>query len=215
MATMLLGKKIGMTQIYDENRVLVPVTVIQAGPCSVTQVKTQDVDGYDAIQLGYHDIKPSRQKKPQIGHAAKANAKPKRFVREVRLDAPAEQELGDELTVSVFDEVKYVDVSGTTKGKGFAGVVKRWGFKGQLASHGVERKHRSPGGIGSNTGSAGKSVGIRKGKKMGGHMGDVSCKTRNHQLMAVDVENNLLLVKGSVAGSRNGMLVVAQARTKS
>lgn len=215
MTTALLGKKIGMTQIYDENRVLVPVTVIQAGPCSITQVKTEGTDGYDALQLGYEDVKASRQKRPQVAHAAKANCKPKRFVREVRLTGPAEQGLGDELTVTVFEQVKYVDISGTSKGKGFAGVVKRHGFKGQQASHGVERKHRSPGGIGSNSGSAGTSRGIRKGKKMAGHMGRVSCMTRNHQVMGIDAENNLLLVKGSVAGSRNGFLVVSQAKTKS
>lgn len=215
MATMLLGKKIGMTQIYDENNVMVPVTVIQAGPCTVTQVKTEETDGYHALQLGYEEVKASRQKKPQIGHAKKANSKPMRFVREVRLDGPAENEAGDEMTVGVFEEIKYVDVSGMSKGKGFAGVVKRWGFKGQLASHGVERKHRSPGGIGSNSGSAGKSRGIRKGKKMSGHMGHVSCMTRNHQVMGVDVENNVLLLKGSVTGPRNGLVLVAQARTKS
>jgi large subunit ribosomal protein L3 len=214
MAAMLLGKKIGMTQIYDEDGVVVPITVIQAGPCDVMQVKTEDTDGYNALQLGFDDIKPPRRKKPQIGHAKKAGVNPKYFVRELRLADAPENEPGDTLTVEVFDEINYVDVIGTTKGRGYAGVVKRHGFKGQLASHGVERKHRSPGGIGSNSGSAGTSRGIRKGKKMAGHMGHERHTTKNLKLVGIDKDNNLLLVKGPVSGCRNGYLVVAQAKTK-
>ena len=214
MTTMLLGKKLGMTQIYDDNGAMVPVTVIQAGPCPVTQVKTEDTDGYDALQLGFDPVKPSRVKAPQAGHAAKADAPVCAFVREVRLAAPGDVELGATLTVELFEGVDYVDITGTSKGKGFQGVMKRYGFKGQLASHGVERKHRSPGGIGSNSGSAGKSRGIRKGKKMAGHMGAERCTIQNCKVVGIDKENNLLLVKGPVAGSRNGYVMVKKAIKK-
>ena len=214
MAAMLLGKKIGMTQIYDDKGNVVPVTVIQAGPCRVMQVKTEQQDGYWALQLGFEDVKRSRQKKPAIGHARKADSVAKRFVREVRMDEAGEDEIGADLTVKLFEDTKYVDISGTTKGCGFAGVMKRHGFKGMPASHGTERKHRHPGGIGSNSGSAGTGRGIRKGKKMAGHMGHVRCTTRNHQVMGIDEENNLLWVKGPVAGPRNGYVMVSQAKTK-
>jgi len=212
--TMLLGKKIGMTRIYDDNGVVVPVTVIQAGPCRVLQVKTEEIDGYCALQIGFDEVKRNRQKEPSIGHAKKANVSPKRYINEFRLDDPGEYKAGDELNVGIFEEIKYVDVAGTTKGKGFAGVVKRHGFKGMEASHGCERKHRHPGGIGSNSGSAGTGRGIRLGKKMGGHMGDVRRTSRNHQIIGIDKENNLLLVKGSIAGSRNGVVIVKKAKTK-
>ena len=210
---MLLGKKIGMTQIYDENGVSVPVTVIQAGPCTVLQVKTEESDGYAAIQLGFGDMKRIRRKQPQIGHCKAADTTPKRFVREVRLNGKSEYKPGDELTVSIFEEIKYVDVAGTTKGKGFAGGMKRHGFKGQLASHGTERKHRSPGSISVAPGATGRS--IKKGKKMAGHMGCVCCTSRNHAVVGIDVDNNLLLVTGSVPGARSGYVTVSQARTKS
>ncbi|MBI9015684.1 MAG: 50S ribosomal protein L3 [Phycisphaerae bacterium] len=213
--TMLLGKKVGMTRVYDENGVIIPVTVIQAGPCVVTQVRTEEVDGYSAVQLGLDDVvKHSRLKKPAIGHAAKANTVPKRFVREFRVNA-TEYAAGDELNVGVFEDIKYVDVTGISKGKGFAGVMKRHNFKGMDASHGCERKHRHPGSIASNSGSAGKSRGIRKGKRMGGHMGDEQCTSKNHKVVEVDVENNLLLVKGPIAGCNNGYVMLKQAKTKS
>lgn len=209
---MLLGKKIGMTQIYGDNGDAVPVTVIQAGPCTILQVKTKETDGYCGLQMGYDDIKPSRRKKPQIGHTKKAGSVPMRFVREWRLADEVDKAVGDKLTVELFDEVKYVDVIGTTKGKGFAGVVKRHGFKGQLASHGVERKHRSPGSISVAPGACGRS--IKKGKRMAGHMGNVRCTTRNHPLVGIDKENNLLLVKGSIPGPCNGYVMVSQSKTK-
>ncbi len=212
--TMLLGKKVGMTRVYDKNGVIVPVTVIQAGPCVVTQVRTEEVDGYSAIQLGFEDVKESRCKKPALGHAAKAETTPKRFVREFRLDK-VEHSAGDELNVSVFEGVSYIDITGVSKGKGFAGVMKRHHFKGMDASHGCERKHRHPGGIGSNSGSAGMSRGIRKGKKMGGHMGNVRSTSKNHKVIDVDLENNLLLVKGTVAGANNGYVMLKQAKFKS
>ena len=213
MVAALLGKKIGMTRIYDDKGVMTPVTVIQAGPCTIMQVKTTDSEGYNALQIGFGEVKRTRRKKPQVGHAKIAKTTPKAFVREVRLaDAPA-QAVGEELTVAVFEEVKYVDVVGTSKGKGFAGVVKRHGFKGQLASHGVERKHRSPGGIGETSGSLGR--GIKKGKRMAGHMGHVRCTSCNRKVVGIDPENNLILVKGPVVGPANGYVLVSKAKTKS
>lgn len=211
---MLLGKKIGMTQVYDDKGAIVPVTVIQAGPCTIMQVKNQEIDGYCALQLGFDDIKKNRRKKPDSGHAQKAGTVPKRFVSEHRLESLDEQKAGDQINVEIFADIKYVDITGTSKGKGFAGVMKRHGFKGMDASHGCERKHRHPGGIGSNSGSAGTGRGIRKGKKMCGHMGNVNSTSKNHQVIGVDVENNLLVVKGPVAGPANGVVLVKKAKTK-
>lgn len=209
---MLLGKKIGMTRVYDEAGAMVPVTVIQLGPCKVLQVKTTDTDGYHALQLGFDDIKPSRRKMPMVGHCKAANTAPKRFIREWRLEDQAQNQVGDELTVSQFGEVKFVDVSGTTKGKGFQGVVRRHKFKSQGASHGVERKHRSPGGIGVCSGSKGR--GVKKGKRMAGHMGHIQMTSTNHKVIRVDVDNNLLIVKGAIAGPNNSYVTVANAKTK-
>lgn len=163
---MLLGKKVGMTQVYDESGKILPVTVIQAGPCTVMQIKTAQTDGYSAIQLGLDDIKKSRRKNSQVGHAKKANTAPKRFIREMRLPANTEPpyKVGDFVTVSTFEKDKYVDVIGTSKGKGFAGPMKRYHFKGMPDSHGTERKHRSPGsqaGYGTDRGHGGN---IKKGK---------------------------------------------------
>ena len=215
MAAALLGKKIGMTRVYTEEGVSVPVTVIQAGPCSVLQVKKgETADGYDAVQLGFEDVKAHRSTLAMIGHSAAAGTGPKRFIREIRMrQAPAASE-GDVWTVEVFSEAKtrYVDVIGTTKGRGFAGVMKRHGFGGQPASHGTERKHRSPGGIG---GSAGRGLGrcVKKGKRMPGHMGNVRRTVKNQELVKVDKENNLLLVRGSVPGPNGGYVIVRQAKT--
>ena len=146
---MMLGKKVGMTRVYDESGRALAVTVIEAGPCTVTQVKTSETDGYNSVQLGYDDVKESRRNKPAIGHAKKAKTVPKRFVREMRLadNSSVEHKVGDEVTVGAFSEVSYVDVTGTSKSKGFAGVMKRHGFGGFPASHGTERKHRAPGSI--------------------------------------------------------------------
>jgi large subunit ribosomal protein L3 len=207
---MLLGKKVGMTQLYDTSGRLVPVTVIQAGPCTVIQVKTTETDGYNAVQLGYDDVKPSRNKKPQIGHAAKANTTPKRFVREMRLqnDTESEYKVGDFITVSVFSENELVDVVGTSKGKGFAGVMKRHGFTGFPASHGTERKHRAPGSISSFASNAGMGACLKKGKKMAGHLGDRRVVAKNHSLITIDEENNLLVIKGSVPGPAGSYCIV-------
>ena len=149
---MLLGKKVGMTRVYDEAGKLVPATVVQAGPCVVTQIKSIESDGYNAVQIGFDDMKPSRRKKPMIGHSHKASTVPKRFVREIRFPDKSvpEANLGDSMTVADFSDIQRVDVVGTSKGKGFAGVMKRHGFGGFPASHGCERKHRAPGSIASH-----------------------------------------------------------------
>jgi len=211
---MLLGKKIGMTQVYDESGRITTVTVLQAGPCRVMQVKTGRTDGYNAVQLGFEDVKESRRKKPQTGHAAKANTVAKKFVREWRLadDAEPEYSPGDELTVSVFADVKYVDVAGTSKGKGYAGVMKRHGFGGFPASHGTERKHRAPGSISSFASDAGHGGNLKKGKKMAGRMGGVRVTTKNHELVSIDPEKNLLVVKGAVAGPAGGYVEIRRSR---
>lgn len=213
---MLLGKKIGMTQVYDDSGRIAPVTVIQAGPCKVLQVKTVESDGYNALQLGYDDVKESRVKKPAQGHAAKANATAKKFVREYRLlqGDEAEYSAGDEISVSVFSEVKFVDVSGTGKGKGFAGVMKRHGFGGFPGSHGTERKHRAPGSISSYASDAGHGGNLKKGKKMAGRMGGKRVTTKNHQVVSVDTEKNLLVVKGAVPGPSGCYVEVRTAKTK-
>jgi large subunit ribosomal protein L3 len=210
----LLGKKVGMTQVYNELGNLMPVSVIQAGPCVVIQVKNTETDGYNAIQLGYDDIKPVRRKKPQIGHARKANSEPKKFVREMRLPDGAEEEYkaGDSITVTVFSEDKSVDVVGTTKGKGFAGVMKRHGFGGFPGSHGTERKHRAPGSIASFASDAGHGPGPKKGKRMAGHMGHCRITTKNHDLVAIDEQKNLLIVKGSVPGPAGGYCIIRSAK---
>jgi len=213
MAT-LLGKKVGMTQVFNESGKLVPVSVIQAGPCVVMQVKSVETDGYNAIQLGFDEVKPVRRKKPQIGHAKKANINPKKFVKEMRLPDNVEQqhEPGESVTVSVFSEDKSVDVAGTSKGKGFAGVMKRHGFGGFPASHGTERKHRAPGSISSFASNAGHGAGPKKGKKMAGHMGNCRVTTKNHDLVAIDEEKNLLIVKGSVPGPAGGYCIIRSAK---
>lgn len=213
MLSALLGKKIGMTQVYDEAGAVHPVTVVQAGPCSVLQVKTAQTDGYDAVQIGFQDVKAHRATQPQIGHAAKANTAPKRFVRECRLAAPTDLAVGATLTVEVFEGVVQVDVIGTTKGKGFAGVMKRHHFAGQPASHGTERKHRSPGSISAHATNRGWGGDIKKGKRMAGHMGHVRCTSRNHKLIGIDKENHLLLIQGSVPGANGGFVLIRASKT--
>ncbi len=211
---MLLGKKIGITQVYDEAGRLLPATVIQAGPCAVMQVKTVQTDGYNAVQLGYDDVKTSRRKKPLIEHSKKANSVPKRFVKEMRLPDNAEPQYkaGDSLTVSVFAESKLVDVIGTSKGKGFQGVMKRYHFGGMPDSHGTERKHRSPGSIASHGTDRGHGGNLHKGKRMAGHMGHKRITVKNHGLVAIDQEKNLLVVKGSVPGPDGGYVIVRSAK---
>lgn len=211
----ILGRKVGMTRIYDSAGTVVPVTVVQAGPCVITQVKTQDgKDGYNAVQLGFEDVKDRRTTKPLVGHCRKTGqTSPKRFFREIRLSAKPTVAAGSTVDVSIFDAIKWVDVVGTSKGKGFQGVMKRWNFGGQPGSHGTERKHRSPGSIGGGQGTRGHGRGIKKGKKMAGHLGVEQITTRNLALVGVDKEKHLLLIRGTVPGANGGVVFVRQAKT--
>ncbi len=215
MRPALLGTKIGMTQIPGDRGRVEPVTVVKAGPCVVLQVKSKEVDGYDAVQLGYGEVKPHRSTKPMIGHAAKASTGPKGVVREIRLTEPATVSRGDVLTVEQFADgaVAYVDVIATTKGKGFAGVMKRHGFGGKEASHGVERKHRSAGSIGGG-GAGPTGRGVRKGKRMAGHMGHVRCTVSSLRVVKVDPDNDLMVVRGSIPGPNGAVVFVCQAKKK-
>ena len=205
----ILGAKLGMTQVWDNNRV-VAVTVVQAGPCVVTQVRTPDRDGYQAVQLAYGAVKPRRVNKPETGHFAKAGVAPRRHLVELRTTDASEYTLGQEVTVEVFEPGQYVDVTGRTKGKGFAGVMKRHGFHGLRASHGVERKHRSPGSIGA----CATPARVFKGSKMAGRMGAARFTVQNLAIQAVDAENNLLLVKGALPGPKGGLVLIRNAVKK-
>ncbi len=211
----ILGRKVGMTRIYDSAGTVVPVTVVQAGPCVVTQVKTEDgKDGYNAVQLGFEDVKERRSTKPLVGHCRKTGqTSPKRFFREVRLSGKPTVAAGFTVDVSIFDAIKWVDVVGTSKGKGFQGVMKRWNFGGQPGSHGTERKHRSPGSIGGGQGTRGHGRAIKKGKKMAGHLGVEQITTSNLALVGVDKEKHLLLIRGTVPGANGGVVFVRQAKT--
>jgi large subunit ribosomal protein L3 len=214
MLAALLGKKVGMTQVYDAKGVVHPVTIVQAGPCCVMQVKSVKTDGYDAVQIGFDDLRVKLAKKPQIGRAAKVNTKPKRVTREIRLLTPAEGiEAGQTVTVADFEGVTFVDVLGTSKGKGFQGVMKRHHFTGLGASHGTERKHRSPGSIGAHATNRGWGGDIKRGKRMAGHMGDAHRTVKNSTLVSIDTENNLLLIKGSVPGANGGFVFIRKAKT--
>lgn len=206
---MILGKKIGMTQVFDEAGKLLPVTVIQAGPCDVLQVKTAETDGYSAVQMGYDDVKPSQATKPELGHAVKCGVKPKKFVKEMRLEEDTEEyESGTQITVSAFNDVNLVDVIGTSKGKGYAGVMKLHGFGGFPASHGTERKHRAAGSISSFASDAGHGGNLKKGKRMSGRMGTNRVTSKSHQLVSIDEEKNLMVIKGSVPGPNGGYVIV-------
>jgi len=200
----ILGTKLGMTQIFDENARVVPVTVIQAGPCTVAQLKSPERDGYSAVQLAYGDVKPRRVTKPVAGHFAKAGVEPRRHLVELRTADAGEYALGQELKADVFAEGERVDVVGVSKGKGTAGVMKRHGFKGLSASHGTERKHRSPGSVGACA-TPGR---IFKGMRMAGHMGHERVTLLNLQVVKVDPERNLLLVRGAVPGPKRGLLML-------
>lgn len=213
MSLALMGTKLGMTRVFDDDGMSVPVTVIQLGPNVVTQVRTADRDGYTAVQVGFGDMKPRNSTFPMIAHDAKAGVGPKRHHQEFLVsEAEAgEYEVGQELTVGLFEKVAYVDVIGTSKGKGFAGGMKRHGFKGQQATHGVERKHRSPGSIAGHASNPGKSGRIKKGKRMAGRMGGERVTIRSLDVMRVDAERGLLLVKGAVPGSNTSLVTVRPA----
>ncbi|MGN9906135.1 50S ribosomal protein L3 [Phytohabitans sp. LJ34] len=202
----ILGAKLGMTQVWDNNKV-VPVTVVQAGPCVVTQVRTADKDGYTAVQLAYGAVDPRKVKKPRAGHFEKAGTAPRRHIVELRTTDASEYELGQEVTVEAFEAGTAIDVTGKTKGKGFAGVMKRHGFHGLRASHGVERKHRSPGSIGACA-TPGR---VFKGVKMAGRMGSVRYTVQNLTVQAIDTDNNLLLVRGAIPGPAGALVLVRSA----
>jgi large subunit ribosomal protein L3 len=214
---MLLGKKIGMTRIYDGAGQMTTVTVLLAGPCTVMQVKTPDKDGYTALQLGFDDKKARCVLKPEEGHAKKANTAAKRFVREWRIKGKEEVKYnaGDTMDVNLFESINYVDVIGISKGKGYQGVMKRHNFGGFPASHGTERKHRAGGSIASHATNRGNSGKIKKGKRMSGRMGTDRVTSRNHKLVSIDAENHLLVVKGSVPGPNGGYVEIRKAKTKS
>ena len=206
----LLGTKLGMTQLWDENNRIVPVTVIQAGPCVVTQVRTPSSDGYNAVQLGFGAVKAKKVTKPDAGHFERADVTPRRHLVEIRTADAGEFTLGQELTAEVFAAADVVDVTGVSKGKGTAGVMKRHGFGGLRASHGVHRKHRSPGSIGGCA-TPGR---VFKGLRMAGRMGVDRVTVQNLTVHAVDAERGLILVKGAVPGVRGSLVVVRSAAKK-
>jgi large subunit ribosomal protein L3 len=205
----ILGAKLGMTQLWDNNRV-VPVTVVQAGPCVVTQVRTPDKDGYSAVQLAFGAVNPRSVTKPRAGHFERAGVAPRRHLVELRTTDATEYTLGQEVTADTFSAGQAVDVTGRTKGKGFAGVMKRHGFGGLRASHGVERKHRSPGSIGACA-TPGR---VFKGVRMAGRMGGVRYTAQGLTVQAVDPEQNLILVRGAIPGP-TGSLVLIRTAAKS
>jgi large subunit ribosomal protein L3 len=210
MALTLMGKKLGMTRVFQDDGVSVPVTVIELGPCVVTQIRTPDKDGYAAVQIGYGEAKARRSTYQVIAHDAKAGTTPKRVHREFKVTADklGEFSLGQSLTVDALSGAKYVDVTGQSKGKGFQGVMKRWHFKGMFASHGTERKHRSPGSIGSLGSNRGFGGGLKKGKKMSGHMGDERVTVRSLDVVRIIPEKNIILVKGPIPGANEGLVAV-------
>ncbi len=212
MPAALLGRKVGMTRLYTEEGRSIPVTVIQAGPCYVSQIKTVETDGYNAIQIGFEDIKGRNSTMPLIGHDGKSGLGPKRFHREFRVseDELANYEVGQAIDVEVFGESKYVDVIGTSKGKGFAGPMKRHGFKGFSATHGTERKHRAPGSVGGRSAYLGGGR-PKKGIRMGGHMGHERVTVRSVDVVRRDKSKNLLIVKGPVPGPNGGLLIIREA----
>jgi large subunit ribosomal protein L3 len=205
--TGILGTKLGMTQVFDENNRVVPVTVVRAGPCVVTQIRTQENDGYTAVQLAYGAVDPRRVNKPETGHFSKAGVTPRRYLFELRTSDANEYQLGQEVTAEVFETGAVVDVVGTSKGKGTAGVMKRHGFHGLGASHGVQRKHRSPGSIGGCA-TPGR---VFKGVRMAGRMGHERVTNQNLTVHRVDADSGLLLIKGAVPGPKGGLVLVKSA----
>ena len=203
----ILGKKLGMTQIFDDENRVVPVTVVEAGPCVVTQVRTKETDGYEAVQIAFGEIDPRKANKPAAGHFKKAGVTPRRHVTEIRVEDASAYEVGQDVSVEIFNDVKFVDVTGITKGHGYAGAMKRHGFAGQGASHGNQAAHRRVGGIGACA-TPGR---IFKGKRMAGRMGSNRVTLQNLKVAKVDAESNLLLVKGAVPGNNGGIVVVKTA----
>ncbi len=229
----LLGRKIGMTQIFNDKGESVGVTVLEVGPCTVLQVREPERDGYHAIQLGYLDKSRKRASRAERGHVAridskrnrarqaagvallpKADAEPKRFIREFRLEAPATQKVGENITITLFENVPAVDVIGTTKGRGRTGVMKRWNFSGLGASHGVKKHHRASGSIGAHATDRGNSGKLKKGKRMAGQYGNERVTIRNLRVVKIDPESHLLMVAGAVPGFNSGFLMVRPTNKK-
>ena len=203
---MIIGRKVGMTQIFKDNKAI-PVTVIKAGPCVVVQKKTVETDGYNALQLGFEEIPERKVNKPLLGHFKKFGVKPFRILKEFRVENVDEFEIGQEINVSMFKEGDVVDVTGWSKGRGFAGAMKRWGFRGGPKSHG-SKFHRQLGSVGQHT----EPAKIWKGKKMPGRYGNERVTIRNLEVVEVDTENNLLVVRGGVPGARGGLLLIRSAK---
>jgi large subunit ribosomal protein L3 len=202
----MLGRKVGMMQVFNEKGEVIPVTVIAAGPCVVTQVRTVERDGYAAVQIGYEQVEPRKLTKPQQGHLKAANAM-LRYLREFSADDPQEHKPGEVINVELFQPGQKIDISGTSKGRGFTGVVKRWGFHGGPKTHGQSDRHRAPGSIGAGT-TPGR---VWKGQKMAGRMGGKRVTVQNLEVVEVLPEKNLILVKGSVPGARTGLIEIRRA----
>jgi large subunit ribosomal protein L3 len=203
----ILGKKVGMTQVYGENGEIIPVTVIEAGPCFVTQVKTEARDGYNAVQLGFEEVKPNRITQPERGHLQKADVPNLRHIREFPLEEGEEFQPGQRLDASIFEVGDMVDVVGTSKGKGFAGAIKRHNFARQPKTHGQSDRERAPGSLGAGT-TPGRTF---KGKRMPGRMGGERVTVQNLKVVLVDSERNMLAIKGAVPGAKDGLVMVRQA----
>ena len=203
----ILGEKLGMTQVFADDGSAVPVTVLRAGPCTVTQIRTTERDGYAAVQIGFGEVAAKRLNKPETGHLAPSKAPALRSLVEIRTADAASYELGTELKADVFAPGDMVDVVGVSKGKGFAGAMKRWNFKGKEASHGTERKHRSPGSVNAGT-TPGR---VFKGKKLPGHLGHERVTVLSLQIVEADPERNLLLIRGAVPGPNGGLVLVRNA----
>jgi large subunit ribosomal protein L3 len=206
----ILGKKVGMTQVFSDRGEVIPVTVIEAGPCFVAQIKTVERDGYTAVQLGFAEAKPTRLTRPQLKHLQKSNLPALRFLREIRMspDELGNYEEGQKVTVEIFTAGEIVDVTSTSKGRGFAGVVKRHGFSGGPKTHGQSDRHRAPGSIGACT-TPGK---VFKGMRMAGRMGGERVTVQGLEVVVVDPERNLLAIKGAVPGAKDGLVLIRQAR---
>ena len=207
MSKVILGRKLAMTQIFDEN-VLIPITIVEAGPCIIVQRKVKEKNGYNAIQLGFLEVKENRVNKPELGHFRKSEVRPQKYLREIRVKDIGNLKIRDEIRVDVFKEGDLVDVVGISKGKGFAGVVKRYGFKGGPASHGAGGWRRRPGSIGA---SADPSR-VFKGKKMPGRMGTEKKTVRNLKIVKVDKKENLLLIRGSLPGIKGSLLTIKSSK---
>jgi large subunit ribosomal protein L3 len=203
----VLGEKLGMTQVFDENNRIIPVTVVKAGPCVVTQVRTHDVDGYSAVQIAFGAIDPRKVNKPAAGHFAKAGVPPRRYLVELRTSDASSYTVGQEVTADVFAAGATIDVVGTSKGQGYTGVMKRHNFRGLGAGHGVQRKHRSPGSIGG----ASTPARVFKGTRMAGRSGNARTTVQNLTVHAVDADKGLLLIKGAIPGPKGGLVLVRTA----